>query len=239
MFQYAGLALVLGFGFSPAQAEESTIIGLDDPSYVASSSVSKRYVTDTLWLQLRSGPSAEYRILQALQTGEHLMMLGENKDAGYTLVRTDKGKEGWVLTRYLETSPVAREQLILTQRDLQAKDAELKTATQRVAELEAELKKLRSERSQLEQQAEKTTSELADIKEVSSNALALDEKVHKLTNRAQELEIQLEATSTENAQLRDSRDFNYLLYGGGLVVLGIIAGLIIPSLRSKKNTGWS
>jgi SH3 domain protein len=47
--------------------------------------------------------------------------------------------------------------------------------------------------------------------------------------------------SAENAQLRDDRDLNRLIYGGGLVFLGILAGLILPALRGgrKHTSGWS
>ena len=47
----------------------------------AAQAVEKRYVTDTLWLQLRSGPSQEYRILKALQSGEHLIFISEDEIA--------------------------------------------------------------------------------------------------------------------------------------------------------------
>ncbi|MFK4753847.1 TIGR04211 family SH3 domain-containing protein [Oceanobacter antarcticus] len=232
-----GLCLIIATGTTSALAEQTA----EGDRYVAVSSGEKRYVTDTLWLQLRSGPTAQHRIIQALKSGEHLVLLGENADAGYSLVRTDKGNEGWVLTRYLDNEPTAREHLVLANRELEKARAELSTATERLQTLESEVKSLRSERSTLEQKTEKATQELSSIREVSSGALALDEKARKLSTRNQELEIQLEAMSAENAQLRDDRDLNRLIYGGGLVFLGILAGLILPALRGgrKHTSGWS
>lgn len=201
--------------------------------------VEKRYVTDTLWLQLRSGPSTEYRILQALPSGEHLIVIEEDAETGYTKVKTDKGQEGFVLSRFLEMEPIAKEKLVLANRELEKVKAELETTRTQRNELRTEVEKLKSERSGLGRSKNELEEELNRIKTISANALELDEKARTLTERNQELELQLESISAENAQLHDNRQQTYLLYGGGLVVLGIFAGLILPSLRGKRSSGWS
>ncbi len=205
----------------------------------AAQAVEKRYVTDSLWLQLRSGPGQEYRILKALQSGEHLIFIEENADVGYTKVRTDKGLEGWVLTRFLVDEPVAKEKLILANRELEKVKAELETTKTQKAEYQAEVEKLKSERSGLGRENTDLEDELNRIKTISENALALDEKVKKLTQRNQDLEIKLETLTAENESLSDHRQRTFLLYGGGLVVLGIVAGLILPSIRGRKSSGWA
>ena len=201
----------------------------------AAQAVEKRYVTDTLWLQLRSGPSQEYRILKALQSGEHLIFISEDEATGYTKVKTDKGIEGWVLTRFLETEPVAKEKLILANRELEKLQAELETAQNQKAEFQAEVERLKSERSGLGRENSDLEQQLERITNISENALTLDEKVKKLTQRNQDLEIRLETLTAENESLSDHRQRTFLLYGGGLVVLGIIAGLILPSIRGRKK----
>ena len=206
---------------------------------VSASAVEKRYVTDTLWLQLRSGPSQEFRILKALPSGEHLIFLEEDEDSGYTKVKTDKDLEGWVLTRFLEMEPVAKEKLILANRELDKVKAELDTTKTQKDEYKSEVEKLKSERSGLGRENTDLEKELERIKTISSNALALDEKVKKLTQRNQELEIQVEALTAENTQLSDNRQQTYILYGGALVIIGILAGLILPNIRPKRSSGWS
>lgn len=199
--------------------------------------VEKRYVADSLWLQLRSGPSSEFRILKALKSGEHLIFIEEDAAKGYTRVKTSKGLEGWVLTRFLVNEPVAKEKLILANREMEKLKAELATTKTQKAELEAQVEGLKGDRSGLSRSQDKLEKELNRIKTISSNALALDEKSKKLTKRNQELEIQVEALTAENAQLRDDRQQTYLIYGGGLVIIGIFAGLVLPSLRGGKRNG--
>ena len=101
------------------------------------------------------------------------------------------------------------------------------------------MEKLKSERSGLGRENTDLEKELERIKTISSNALALDEKVKKLTQRNQELEIQVEALTAENTQLSDNRQQTYILYGGALVIIGILAGLILPNIRPKRSSGWS
>ena len=44
---------------------------------------------------------------------------------------------------------------------------------------------------------------------------------------------------TQPSVPKDKRNI-YLLYGGGLVFIGIIAGLILPNLRGRRsNSGWA
>ncbi len=238
--RYAGICLSLLVAAGTVNAEESEpMAGIDDPNYVAVTTGEKRYVTDELWLQLRTGPGSQYRILQALKTGEHLVLLGQNNDNGYSLVRTSKGREGWVLTRYLLDQITAKEKLILVQQELDRLKAEMGSSGSQIVEMQQELTQLRSEREELRRTATEATTELENIREISSNAMALNDKVHRLSTRTQELEIQLEAANAENAQLEADRDFNYLLYGGGLVVLGGFFGLIVPSLFRKKTSNWA
>ena len=206
----------------------------------AQATVEKRYVADSLWLQLRSGPGNEFRILKALRSGEHLIFIEEDLEKKYTKVKTSKGLEGWVLTRFLVNEPIAKEKLILANREMDKIKAELVTLKTQKSELETQVESLKSDRSGLNRSQGKLEKELKRIKTISANALALDEKSKKLTQRNQELEIQVEALTAENAQLRDDRQQTYLIYGGGLVVIGIFAGLLLPSLRGgKRNGGWA
>ncbi|WP_301180171.1 TIGR04211 family SH3 domain-containing protein [Thalassolituus sp. UBA3500] len=215
----------------------SLLLGLMLASQAAQA-VEKRYVTDKLYIQLRSGPSNEYRILKVVQSGEHLIYLGEEGD--FTHVKTTKGVEGYVRTQYLVNEPVAKENLILANRELDNIKAELTTARNQVKELTQELETAKSERADASRSSTELERELERIRSISENAVALDEKARKLTRKTQELELQVSTLSAENQELRGDRSLSYLIYGGGLIVVGIIGGLILPGLRGRRsNSGWA
>jgi len=206
-------------------------------SYAA---VEKRYVSDKLWLQLRSGPGSDFRILKALPSGEHLIFMEQTEDLNYTKVTTDKGVEGWVLTRFLEKEPVAKEKLILSQRELVKVQAELNTLKKHSKALSQEKSTLSGDRSSLTRDKKNLQKELKRIKDISANALQLDSKNTKLTKRNQELEIQLETLTADNTRLQDNKERTFMIIGGGLIILGLILGLAIPAMRGgRKGGGWS
>lgn len=206
----------------------------------AANAVEKRYVTDQLWLQLRSGPSIENRIVKALPTGEHLIFIEEDAETGYSKVQTDKGVEGYVLTRYLEKEPVAKEKLILAQQELEKIKAELQATRTQRDQFKTDLDRIRNERSGLGRENTDLNKELDHIKSISASAIELDQKVRDLNEQTRELEVQNEALFTENTQLKDAGKQTYILYGGALVLAGIIAGLVLPSLRGRRSSsGWA
>lgn len=198
----------------------------------------KRYVKDELWLPLRTGPGQEYRIIKSLQSGEHLIFIEDLPDSEFTKVKTDKGDEGYVLTRFLDSEPVAKEKLILAQRELQQLKTQLTEAQQQRDALQQQVSNASDSSDSLQQKNEQLQQELTRITAISDNALALDEKAKRLTLRNQELEIQVEALTAENDQLKADNRYSYLIYGGGLVIMGILAGLILPALRNKRSSGW-
>ena len=215
----------------------SLMIGLTFTS-LAAHAVEKRYVTDKLYIQLRSGPSNEYRILKVVQSGEHLIYIGEEGD--FTQVKTSKGIEGYVRTQYLVNEPVAKEKLILANRELDNIKAELTTARQQVKELSQELETTKSERADASRSNNELERELERIRNISENAVALDEKARNLTRAKQDLELQVSTLSAENQELRSDQSLSYLIYGGGLVIIGILGGLILPGLRGRRsNSGWA
>jgi SH3 domain protein len=206
-------------------------------SYAA---VEKRYVSDKLWLQLRSGPGSDFRILKALPSGEHLIFMEETEDKNYAKVTTDKGVEGWVLTRFLEDEPVAKEKLIFSQRKLVKVQAELDTLKTQSSALSQETKSLSGDRSSLTREKNTLQKELKRIKEISANALQLDSKNTKLTKRNQELEIKLETLTADNTSIKDNKERTFMIIGGGLIIIGLILGLAIPAMRGgRKAAGWS
>ena len=190
-----------------------------------------RYVSDTLYVQLRGGPSIEYRSLKVLPSGEHLVYLSEEE--GFTQVRVTDGTEGWVSSQYLMDQPIAREQL--------------EDAKAEISALKAQLEQARSAAESINSASAETTDpvtaedlENERLDNIIQDSPLLTSASRELGIRNQQLELRVESLEAENEQLRKDKRNMYLLYGGGLVFVGIIAGLILPNLRGKRsNSGWA
>ena len=60
-----------------------------------------RYVTDQLEATLRTGESVTHRITKMLPSGTAVEVLSTNPKTGYSRVRMQDGKDGYILTRHL------------------------------------------------------------------------------------------------------------------------------------------
>jgi SH3 domain protein len=88
------------------------------------------YIRDEIRVNMRSGPGAEFRILQLLESGDELTRLAEND--GWIQVRVGEGDEGWVPSRFVTADMPPSVALPWTK-------AKLAKAESRIEELEAKL----------------------------------------------------------------------------------------------------
>ncbi len=196
-----------------------------------------RYVGDNLEITLRTGKSTRHSIRRMLPVGTKLYVLKSDPD-GYSLVRTEDGVEGWVLTRFLSNEPSAKDRLREAQAAL-AKlrienhrlKAQIKDLTEGKADVEARIQKLMEDNQRLQQ-------ELSAIRQTAANALAIDHENKTLKERLVGLERSLQGLEQENARLKDRSARDWFLVGAGVLLLGMIIGLILPKLRLQKKDDW-
>jgi len=177
---------------------------------VAAHAETTAYISDQLRVSLRAGQSDQQPILRMLPSGTEVTVLQNDPGSGYSRVRTENGVEGWVYTAYLMKEPAARERL--------------QAAEKRADELEQEKRRIESE--------SKAQSELV------SNAEALDRENKSLNSRIVALETELDMLKQDNATLRDSTRREWFLIGGGVLLVGMVIGLIVPKIRWRKKSSW-
>jgi SH3 domain protein len=118
------------------------------------------WVKGEVRLNVRTGPSNEYRILGELHTGDKVDVL-ENGE-GWTRIRSGD-REGWVPEGYLQNEPPATALLA----DAQGKASELAV---RVSALEAQTAKLGEENQSL---TERDASQRGDLEKLTRENLEL------------------------------------------------------------------
>ena len=199
------------------------------------------YIDDTLLVPLRSGEGTSFRIIhKGLKSGLKLEIIKQDTASGYSKIRTPSGIEGFLPTRYLSRTPIARNRLIDANKALNKTRAENGKLKTKLANISAQYKKLSSEHTLTSKSLTKNNKELSNIKSISANALNLDKRNRELRESNEQLRSDLELIETENRRLKDKSDSSMLLIGGGLVTLGIILALIIPIIRpSKKSDSWA
>jgi SH3 domain protein len=196
------------------------------------------WVSDEFEITLRTGPSTSNAIEAMLPSGARLEVVERDQDSGYSRVRTAAGTEGWVLTRYLMDEPSAREQL-------QSLTGQLTDATSQGASLREQLTSIRSEYRAAQQRVEaleadkaELEEELAEIRRVSANTLAVNEENRTFREQLSAAQLRIETLEHESRQLA-SQDNRYWFIAGALVLLvGMILGLWLPRIRWQRRSRY-
>ena len=136
---------------------------------LASPAIAKTiYVTDSLEITMRSGPSVSRKIVKMLSSGSPLVLLDQTQS--WYRVRSQGGQTGWVLKRYtMEDTPKKMRITSLQER--------INRLEQSSSQAERTIENLRSENTQLRSSLEKAEAKLANV---SSDHQALRAKVHSL-----------------------------------------------------------
>lgn len=197
-----------------------------------------RYVSDSLEIDMRTGKGNKYSITRMLTSGTPVEVLEVDKEEGYTRVRTSNGKEGWVLSRYLMKTQTARNRIADVEKRLAELELEKRKLETAMAEMSEKKNSLNTELSSLDGESRKVSQELAEIKRTASSALAIDSENKDLKGRVVSLERQLQTLQQENESLKDRTARDWFMVGAGVVLLGIIAGLVIPRIRWRRKSSW-
>lgn len=197
-----------------------------------------RYVSDSLEVTLRSGPSTGHKIVRMLKSGTPVTILEEDSKSGYARVRSSNGAEGWVLTRYLMEEPAARDQLGKALETVKILKSGSSSAQTELVDLKSAHQTLEQEAKRLASENEKLQRELADIKNTAANALNLDSENKRLTTEFLSLERNFQLLQQQSDALKDRREQDWFIAGAGVLIAGMLMGLLLPKIRFRKKNSW-
>ena len=207
----------------------------------------RRYVSDMLIITLRTGKGQEYKVIKSLKTDTPVEVLEESES--YLRVRTDEGEEGWVAKQYI--TPEVPKSIIIEglkeemsklnarieelEKDQASLLEQFEVATQRhaatVEELEKNAGNSKEESSRLTMELAQITEKHNTLIDQSKNVVDLISEQKKLKANNVSLNTRVEHLQQENAGLRNTRRLQWFLAGGGVLLIGWIAGKVS---RKKK-----
>lgn len=209
------------------------IVSLFASGQVAAKTV---YISDILYVPLRSGAGNQFRIINSsLKSGTSLSHMEDSDDGEWARVRTSNGTEGWIRSQYLVNEEPARDRLAKALRevaDIKAKNA---TITEESVKLKQENSALKSSANSAIQGQSSAQSELERITALSADAIHLEKRYQDLLAKHQLLKTERDSLEAENQQLINSQELNYMFYGAGLIILGMLLAVILPMLKRKKG----
>lgn len=201
--------------------------------FTATGFAETKYVSDSIPLSFRSGPSFENKILKYLKPGQLMELLQPGEQ--WTKVRLADGKEGWVLSRYLADQPASRDMLDR----LRVKHQSLTDQTDKLLEaneqLAVENKKLSAAVSDHEKALEALRKDFETLQSESAEFIELKKKYDEAASSLQDRNNRLVTLEEQVASMELNYTIKWFLAGSGVLVAGIIIGFISRRPRRRSS----
>ena len=196
-----------------------------------------RYITDEFEVTMRSGTSTSNNILQLLKSGEAVTILEEAVDS-YSLVESEAGKKGYVLTRYLVDSPSSKEQLVQLQVRFTKQQEANSSLQSEIQKLKTALESEQADSASLRNALLTTKNELSRVRKAAENTLSIVDKNEELKSRVGALTQNNSILNEENAALKDNSNMDWFIRGAGVSLIAFILGILITRIRWRKQDSW-
>lgn len=199
----------------------------------------KRYVSDILYVPMRSGAGNKFRVVhRGLKSGTAVTVLADDGN-GWSQVKTNKGKEGWMPTSYLLKKPTASIYLKQAQKTIDQLSSKAGPLSEQLLAQQKENRALNTQIETLQKGNNLLQKELERIKGLSSNAIQLNQDNIALLQDNEKLKREHDTLQAENTRLATKLKSDDFMYGVLTVILGMIFTLIIQYFtRTRRRSEW-
>ncbi len=215
------------------QLQRIVFMGIVLMCFSANGFAESMYVTDQLKLTLRSGPSTDHKILAVVESGQKVEILEPGDD--WSLVRNAKGKEGYVLTRYLMPEPTHNVRLEKLQRKHKALTQQAATLLEENTRFRSENKKLKSALDKNEKTLQKLRLDYDKLKAGSAEYLELKEKYKTVSRQLAEQTKRADTLDEELRSVETNQYIKWFLAGSGVLLMGFIVGFSARRQRRRPS----
>jgi SH3 domain protein len=214
------LVLLLLIGAAPLQAAEV------------------KYVTDVFEVTMRSGTSTSNSIVRLLRSGAPVTVLEVDLSSQYSLVETNGGTQGYVLTRFLMDEPAAKETLQKLRGAHQLQTSQIEQQIAEINQLKQELQQEQADNQTLKTTLSASDQELSVVREAAQNTLNILEQNKRLQAVVDDLRQEKTALSDTNAELSDSTQIDWFVRGAAVSLIAFIIGILVTRIRWRKKDSW-
>ncbi len=211
------------------------IIGL---AMAGNADAAKKYVIDVFEVTMRSGTSTSNNIVKILKSGQAVEVLEEDLASQYSLVEIDDGKKGYVLSRFLDDIPSARERLALLQEKSDQQKQAVSSLKEEIELLKSELDNEQTDNESLKNTLLASESELGRVRTASENTLTILDDNKRLQSIVEILREEKQSLSDENDSLKDSTKMDWFIRGAAVSIIAFLLGIIVTRIRWRKQDNW-
>jgi SH3 domain protein len=205
---------------------------------LSTSHAATRYVTDQFEVTLRSGTSTSNSILTMLKSGQAVTIIEEDPATNYTLVETQDGKQGYVLSRFLDNEPSGRQRFERLTVKSEKQGSTITALNKELSTLRQQKKEDEGRIGQLEIALSRTQKELTELKNATRDTVQVLDQNERLEARINELDAEILRLNTENSEYKDSTAMDWFIRGAGVSLAAFLLGILMTRIRWKKRDSW-
>lgn len=202
-------------------------------TFSSASFAEDRYVTDVIYIPLRADKDNQATIIKnGLPTGTRLKFLSEEEDANknkWSRVATSEGIEGWMRSQNLTAEPTASMKL-----------AALTSGPTDMVELQKQNISLKNELASAQAAVQSLSKELEEIRKSPTSDINLEQENQNMNRINQMLQTERDVLKAENDQLKRSDTYKQRIYGGALILAGVILSFVLQLFgKRKRRSEWN
>ena len=185
------------------------------------------FVAPSSEVPLRVAPDSKRRIVAILSDGAQVDLLTVEGD--WAQVRTARGKEGWILKRYLSSSPPLKDQV-------NALTAENKQLKKKLKELMASERSSSSERDSCISQRDEITRKYENLKIEAADAINTKKLLQKTTRELNQAKQEVALLKSQLEDTVNNERLKWFLAGGGVLLTGWILGVLFRKRGRRRSS---
>lgn len=137
---------------------------------------SKRFISDDLFVYLRSGPSDQYRIIGSVSAGEPVNLIPGQRENGFVKIRTADNTAGWVQIRFVSRRFSVHQLYLDSLQTIDQLNQQLKSLEQQLLESKAEMSQMSEQVAQQQLTNEQLTAQVEIAQRAQSQQRSDDRK---------------------------------------------------------------
>lgn len=191
-----------------------------------------KYVSEIREITLRTGPGTEYKITEMVKSGTPMTVMEQTGD--WTQVRIGDDKDGWVLSRFLQSKVPDSIALKKLQRTYSALKDEASALKDENRGLKEKSDKLAAGLSQNQNELATLNTTHENLKVESATFLELQANHKKTVATLSEQKENVEQLENELASIYNDKRLKWFGLGAGVLLIGIIIGFITKPQRRRS-----
>jgi SH3 domain protein len=195
-----------------------------------------RFVTDSINFSLREAPNKGAKFLAGISSGAQVDLLETQSETGYSKIKTQDGLVGYIESRRLQRQPPAL--LLLEEANRKLSELQRQGGREGTALMD-DYEVLKFEHARLNEQFTRVQKELEAIVRTSANAVRISMERNDLRKQLADLTREMADLEQKYREASNNREQRWFIIGSGVLLAGIVLGLLLPSVRLKRQKGYS